>query len=251
MVIAVSAQAAMRHSAPRHANGTIPAYRVEYIGARPATAQAGRGQPQAFAIDMHPLQEFASHYHVVPQYQVVMQGTGSIGRRELQAYAVHFTDEYTAYGPLRAGDAGMRYMTLRADADPGPQYIAELEARGRMRPSRKRFCLHSGIGTTEAAALVALDSPAIEPLIERDEDGVVAVAVRLGPGMAYACESPAHGGGQFIMVMNGSLVRDGEVLGQDSTVFVSSTDPALELTASAHGADVLFMQYPRRHGEAG
>ncbi|OVZ57269.1 hypothetical protein CDO44_19445 [Pigmentiphaga sp. NML080357] len=242
MIIAISDTAARQRSAVLAADGIIPPSRIEYIGSRPG--RGGAGQPQAFTIEMTPGQEFGAHYHTVDQYQVILHGEGRIGRREVSTYSVHYTDRYTGYGPLVAGESAMHYMTLRAEADPGPQYMGQPGARERMRPSKRRFLLKCDIPTLGAEELARLEQPRIDTLFPAHDDGVLALAWRLGPSMTALAPDPAQGGGQFLLVMDGELLLD-EPLGRHSTIFVHPGDESVAMRAGAAGAQVLLMQFPR------
>src|SRR3954470_14747220 len=52
----------------------------------------------------------STHFHIVDQFQVVLDGGGTIGRHQLAPYGVHFTRAYTPYGPLIAGaEKGLKF----------------------------------------------------------------------------------------------------------------------------------------------
>ncbi|MDX3906692.1 MAG: hypothetical protein QHC78_13485 [Pigmentiphaga sp.] len=242
MIIAISDTAARQRSSQLAAGGVIPANRIEYIGSRPA--RGGAGQPQAFTIEMSPEQEFGPHYHTVDQYQVILYGDGRIGRRELSTYSVHYTDRYTSYGPLVAGSGAMHYMTLRAQADPGPQYLSQPGARERMQPSKRRFLLKSGIPTLAAGELAELQAPRVDTLFPLYDDGVQSQVFRLGPGMSVPLPDPAQGGGQFLLIMDGEVLLD-EPLERHSTIFVAPGEQSRPLQAGETGAQVLLMQFAK------
>lgn len=249
MVIAVSQTAARTKSAALAEAGVIPRYRIEYIGAKPD--RGGAGQPQAFTVEMSPDQEVGVHYHSVAQYQVILYGDGRIGRHAVKTYAVHYTDEYTAYGPLVAGPGAMHYMTLRASGDPGPQYLSKPGVKEAIKPSRRRFLLGTDVLALGGEALARLTEPRIDPVLARHEDGVASLAMRLAPGMAARGPTPAEGGGHYFLVMSGALLHAGEELGPQSTLYVADTDEALTLQAGDKGAEVLFLQFPRKQQAAG
>ena len=53
------------------------------------------------------------HFHQADQFQVVVAGHGMLGDREFSDGAVHYTDAYSAYGPIVAGKSGIWWFTLR------------------------------------------------------------------------------------------------------------------------------------------
>lgn len=249
MVIAVSQLEARTKSAALAEAGVIPSYRIEYIGTKPD--RGGAGQPQAFTVQMSPNQEVGVHYHSVAQYQVILYGDGRIGRHAVTTYSVHYTDEYTAYGPLVAGPGAMHYMTLRASGDPGPQYLSKPGVKEAIKPSRRRFLLGTDVTTLGLQELAGLSEPKTESVLAKHEDGVESLAMRLAPGMSACGPAPSEGGGHYFLVMSGTLLHEGEELGPLSTIYVEDADEALQLLAGDEGAEVLFLQFPRKPLAAG
>ena len=68
----------------------------------------------------------ATHFHVVDQFQVIVDGKGTLGRHDLAPYGIHFSRAYTPYGPL-SSDAitGMVLFVMRAHHDPGSQRLPQ------------------------------------------------------------------------------------------------------------------------------
>ena len=60
-----------------------------------------------------------SHFHAVNQFQVVVEGEGTLGKRAVYPWTVHYTNGFTGYGPLCAAAAGMAFFTLRNRWDAG------------------------------------------------------------------------------------------------------------------------------------
>ena len=63
------------------------------------------------------------HFHQADQYQVIVQGSGRLGLHDIASVAVHYTDAYSAYGPIVAADEGVSWFTLRNAWDPGARYM--------------------------------------------------------------------------------------------------------------------------------
>src|SRR5215470_18719270 len=59
------------------------------------------------------------HFHEVDQFQVVVDGRGTIGKHALEPVTVHYTDAYTPYGPITTVGDGMLFYTLRAQESNG------------------------------------------------------------------------------------------------------------------------------------
>ncbi|CAN0472257.1 unnamed protein product, partial [Phaeothamnion confervicola] len=107
-----------------------------------ATHEARAAGAQAFLVEQDPHWVTPPHYHVEQQFQVVIAGTGSIGRHAVAPYAVHYAAPETGYGPITAGPEGISYLTLRAQGDTSAWYLHKPGSRERMRPGLKREQQH-------------------------------------------------------------------------------------------------------------
>ena len=86
--------------------------------------------PHAFLIEVPGNTETPAHFHRVPQYEVFVQGGGKLGRRHaVESVTIHYTDEFTGYGPILAADKGLSYFTVRNFFDPGAEYVDRPGAR--------------------------------------------------------------------------------------------------------------------------
>jgi len=97
-------------------------------------------------------------------------------------------------------------------------------------------------------ALGEFGAPAVEILIGREEDGMGAELVRLGPGMRTS--RPCGGGGQYQVVIAGTLVHGGEELPRLSCRFATADESECEIEAGPGGLALLALQFPTL-GQAG
>ena len=69
--------------------------------------------PLAYTIEYESGRVSSTHYHTADQFQVVIEGGGTIGRHVVRPLAVHFSRAYTPYGPLIANSTaeGMTFLT--------------------------------------------------------------------------------------------------------------------------------------------
>jgi len=219
-------------------------WRTDYLGI------VGGGEflpdPQAFLIDMQANDKILPHFHEVDQFQVFVAGQGVIGRGEAQApVTVHYADRYTGYGPIDAGPQGFSYFTLRARTDPGPIYLHQPDFREKLKPSKKR---HSAtqLSLSTAPVLAFRKDVVVEPIMkgtDEHEDGLGAYVVRAGANLAATGPDPSQSGGQFYLVLNGSLIHAGTEYPLWSTLFVEPGDGALSFTAGSGGCEVLVAQF--------
>ncbi len=221
--------------------GTLPGgegfFRTEFLGRR-----GDASAPQAFLIEQPPGVVVPPHYHDTEQFQVVVDGAGTLGRFAVAPLAVNYTGARTGYGPVVAGPAGLAYFTLRPAGDPGARYLPD--ARPGVEGARRRFRLTSWpleIGKRPPAPGAASTATIVE-----EGDGLEAVLCRLGPGARASGPDPARGGGQFAVIVQGALVHGAATLPPWSCLFVGSEEPAPGLEAGPEGADVLVARFPRK-----
>lgn len=86
-------------------------------------------QAQIYSVGQFPGTVVDTHYHAVEQWQVFVDGSGTLGRHSALPGALHYVDRYTGYGPIVAGPRGLTYFTIRAMSDPGAQFLDRQEAR--------------------------------------------------------------------------------------------------------------------------
>lgn len=197
--------------------------------------------PMAFLVEQDPGTTANAHYHQQDQFQVVVNGHGTLGTHDIAPVTVHFTAAHTAYGPIRADKTdGVWYFTLRNGFDPGARF---------MQMPENRIALRSIPGRVHREAVAGPLTPAtapVETLLGPDPDGMAAWRYRLAPGATVTGQDPTTGRGQYWVVVGGEMLRDGEVLPVRSCVFVYPDDPAFSAVAGPGGLEVLAMQFPLR-----
>ena len=101
--------------------------------------------PMAFLVEKGPGAVTRPHFHQADQFQVVVAGRGMLGDHEFGDGAVHYTDAYSAYGPIVAGKSGIWWFTLRNRWDPGARYMPAAQ------PALRRQTSKVGAGCGNAA----------------------------------------------------------------------------------------------------
>jgi hypothetical protein len=233
---------------------TATGWNTAYIGAHRYTLPPAEKPPtddalypMAFSVEKLPGAVTRPHFHQAGQFQVVVAGRGMLGDHEFGDGAVHYTDAYSAYGPIVAGKSGIWWFTLRNRWDPGARYMpAEREV---LRAARDRY-QHWEL-TTEAEPSALLDELceateiSCRPVLE-GEDGLAGWRYRIPPFTAIAGHAPSAGGGQFWLVLAGDAAVDGgEPLSANSCIFVGSKEPAFAGASGPVGAELLCLQFRR------
>jgi hypothetical protein len=252
MILTADRPVARQANRRRTGNG----WHTTFIGKNRNTLREGEAPPaadgvypMAFLVEKDPGAVVRPHFHQADQYQVIVQGGGRFGVHPVGSVAVHYTDGYSAYGPIVAAEDGIAWFTLRNAWDPGARYMpeqrAELRAARSHHQHREATC--GPLSPLSATALAELREPAGEPVIEPGSDGLGTWRYTVPAGGALTGPDPAAGSGQFWLVTAGSAaLPGGALLPPQSCLFVGPDDASATLIAGPGGADLLCMQFPRR-----
>lgn len=214
---------------------------------------AAGGTPQAFLIEMTPHETILPHFHEVDQFQVFVAGTGTLGRRhdQLAGVLVHYTDRYTGYGPIKAGARGLSYFALRPRTDSGAVYLHKPGYREKLGVSKKRHRVAQVIPSTEPVLMHR--TGVVEEVCFEDSgpeaDGLAAYLLRMGPGNRARGRDPKSGGGQYYLVLQGSLELAGSNYSARSIIFLGPDEEPLALQSGSAGLEILILQCPRDPGK--
>lgn len=252
MILTADSVVAHQTSRRKTANG----WHTTFIGQNRNTLKEGdpvppdQGlYPMAFLVEKEAGAVVRPHFHQADQYQVVVQGSGRFGIHDVASVAIHYTDAYSAYGPIVASDEGVSWFTLRNAWDPGARYMPE--HRAQLRAARARHQHREATGgplpPLTQAGLAALLESTCQPVFADAPDGLGSWRYGVPAGAAVTGPDPALGGGQFWLVAAGAA-RLGEdaLLPPQSCIFVAPEDRPALLFAGPEGADLICMQFPKR-----
>ncbi len=198
--------------------------------------------PTMFLIEQPANSVLPAHFHRENEFQVMVEGAGTIGRHQIGPIMVHYAGAFTGYGPIIAGDQGVKYFTIRSVFEAGAMMVDG--DRDRMIRGPKRQVHADAYHPLGEAVLAARRDTKHVDLIELTAEKLAARVWQLPPGGQLHSFDPKGSSGQFHMVLSGELLRAGEVLREWETVFVSADEPPLLLQAGASGAEVLMLQMP-------
>lgn len=232
MPVIASADDAQPTRRRANSNGT-GFWLTSYIGANRYTATAGTPPassalyPMAFLVEQDPGAVVGAHYHQADQFQVMVGGSGRLGIHDVAASAIHFAGAWSPYGPVAAGRDGLQYFTLRNGWDTGARYMEFPDNRAALRSMSRRH--REAVGTITPAG-----------------DGLWTRCLDVAAGDCLAGSDPASGGGQFWLVLAGSMRHDARTLSPRSCLFVHPEEAPLTAVAGADGLKAMAMQFPRR-----
>jgi hypothetical protein len=250
MVQAIASELALKGRRTIKSRGTGEEHwRTDFLG-KPGDGEIHELEPQAFLIEMSANEVIVPHFHEVDQFQVFVSGSGTIGRNKEsgQPLLVHYADHHTGYGPIAAGPQGYSYFTLRAKSDPGAIYLHNPGYREKLKPSAKRHGVAAGITLSTEPVLMDRKDVQVEPLMQElsTGDGLGAALIRMGPDTTYAGPDPSATGGQYYLVLNGSVEVEAGRYGAWTPIFVPRSDRAIRLRAGSKGAEALLLSFANR-----
>jgi hypothetical protein len=252
MIVTADSTVAYQTSRRRTGNG----WNTPYIGKNRNTLKEGETPPSssivypmAFLVEKDAAAIVKPHFHEADQYQVIVQGGGRLGTHDVASVSVHYTDSYSAYGPIVAAGEGISWFTLRNAWDSGARYMPA--QRQTLRDARARFQHREStcgpLNPLTEAELAALSGVTGNAVIEESRDGLGTWRYTVPVSGVAKGPDPASGGGQFWLVTAGTAhVPGGALLPVNSCVFVAPDDAAMAMTAGLMGADLLCMQFPKR-----
>jgi hypothetical protein len=246
MIIAVNSDTAKQKRREGKGRSTgFPRWRTEFIGSR--ADKEVKDHPQAFLVELAPNATISPHFHQVDQYQIVVAGGGTLGRNTTALIALHYVDHHTAYGPIDAGPHGLSFFTLRAKSDTGSIRLNTPGYKDFLQPTKKRYLLAENLGLSTEPVLQNRAEIALENVFPdlTDDDGLGAHVLRMGANMTYTGPDPRLTGGQFYLVLNGSLRFDAADYPVWSTVYASPTDGPLRIATGDQGLEALILNFPR------
>ncbi len=196
-------------------------------------SEVGAG-PQAFLARQAPNWHLPQHFHQQHQFQVVVEGGGTLGRHALAPVTVHYASPQAVYGPIVSNDDGLAYFTLRVLADQGVWYMPE-----------RREAMSLGMFKEQCSGAASIaGTPPVTTLIEARDDGLGAWLLRPGAGAPAVVEAPCSPAGRFHIVARGAYTLDGQRLPRLACVYVSPPDESPALVADDDDSVLVVVQFP-------
>jgi hypothetical protein len=200
--------------------------------------------PVAFLVEQKAQTMVPPHFHEVPQFQVIVEGHGTLGKQEVRPLTLHYTNAYTGYGPIGAAEDGMAFFTLRNQFDAGgARYFPA--GRSFMKPAPKRHRVSGHLVLSDVTALRSRQNATLDTVFAPEADGLAAWLLRAVPDTSTLTPAPEQGGGQYVIVAGGFLLHNGITFPRLSCVYVSCDEGPFALQAGPDGLEVLVLQFPR------
>lgn len=218
------------------ADGVRQGRRFDFIGSPGLMDE----NPQAFLVDrLFPGATISPHFHDIDQFQIVVDGYCTMGKKAAPPVTFQYADAFTPYGPIVGEEKGFAFFTLRPIASGG--FFAMPGNRHNM-PCRAGRNIAGHFD--RAAPPPAAGESVVAHLMDAQADGVDAIGLRLGPA-AELDGPPSDGGGQYYLVCGGDVRMGDKHMPRWSLAHVAGGEASPELTAGPDGADVLVLQFAR------
>ena len=224
-------------------------WRTDYFGGASGNrAGVDRNTPQAFLVDMKPENTIKPHFHDTDQFQVLVAGSGKLGRHVVPILALHYVDHHTGYGPIISGRGGLSFFTIRARRDSGPIYLHDSNHKEFLKPSKKRYLVVENIALSTEPVMENRNEPEFESLLQGGDtsDGLGAFMVRVGSGKVAVGPNPSTTAGQYYLVVNGSLKISDINYPIWSLIYLTTTDSPFVINGGLHGVEALLLSFPRQ-----
>lgn len=238
MILAATREQAVRTRRQIDLPGLFSYHKTEWLQTEPAP---GLPSPLVYLVEQPPFSVLPAHFHRQNQFQVFVGGSGTFGPRPITRGMVHYANAYTGYGPIIAGNDGVRYFTIRAIFDSGAFMIDSQRDAMVQGPKRN---LHGDSGMSmDVPHLANLGEIRRQALFPPQPDTLQAERISAPSGSRIALAAP-EGLGMFCLVLEGSIGYGGLTLGPHESLYLSPGEPAATLMAGSGGADLLRLQVP-------
>jgi rubredoxin len=202
---------------------------------------AGSQEPMAFLAEGSDGRVIRPHFHDVDQFQIFVSGGGSVGRHAIAPFQVHFARKHTPYGPIVGNEKGFGFFTLRAQHDPGAQYLPENRQKLEKLDARQPWQLTRAVEFPKATAPIAVQP--IEGI--KDERGLAAHALSMKPHAEGTAPDASDSNGQYIVVLGGSLQYEDKEHKATTVIWVKPSESPFKLVAGPQGLEAVTLNFPR------
>jgi hypothetical protein len=204
------------------------------------------GGPEALRFRFDDCPSVYAHMHLTSQFQLLLSGAMDFPRgvKHLEALAIHYTDHNMPYGPF-AVSAAHDMLVLHPKAG-GIISMANVDARRKINLSGRIFAALAA--DSEWRPLPGATGAEFKFLMPADY-GPAAVVVRAPAHAALAM--PAAEFGRYEVVLDGSVIMEGQEIGPPGFRFARGEEASAPLVTGDNGASVAFLTFDRDALEGG
>jgi len=198
------------------------------------------GGPEALRFRFDDCPSVYAHMHLTSQFQLLLNGSMDFPRgvKHLEALAIHYTDHNMPYGPFAVSRShDMLVLHPRAG---GIISMANLDARRQINLRGRLFAALAA--DSEWRVLPGIDNASFKLLMPPDF-GPAAVVTRTPAHAALAMPAPEFG--RYEVVLEGSVIIEGQEIGPPGFRYVRGEQAAEPLVTGDNGANVAFLTFDK------
>ena len=208
------------------------------------------GGPEAMRFRFDDCPSVYAHMHLTSQFQLLLNGAMDFPRgvKHLESLAIHYTDHNMPYGPF-AVSGGHDMLVLHPRAG-GIIAMGNLEARRQINLTGR---LYAALAADRQWQPIPRGEPEVDSgtfkfLIPPDY-GPAAVITRNPAHAALTIPAPVYG--RFEVVLEGSVLMDGQEIGPPGFRYVRADEPVEPIITGNAGASVAFLTFDKDALEGG
>ena len=204
------------------------------------------GGPEALRFRFDDCPSVYAHMHLTSQFQLLLHGAMDFPRgvKHLEALGLHYTDHNMPYGPFAVSE-GHDMLVLHPRAG-GIISMANVDARRKINLSGRLFV--SLASQSEWQPVPGAEHTAFKYLMAPDS-GPAAVLVKAPPHAALTM--PAAEFGRYEVVLEGSVIMEGQEIGPPGFRYIRAENAAEPLVTGDDGASVAFLTFDKDALEGG
>ena len=135
---------------------------------------------------------------------------------------------------------------MRAHGDPGPQHLPRELEQLRQVPDRRPWQLSRKVAFPVLPQGTASTDVMLQAVPDmQDDDGLAAYTLSMKPNAKARAPDPAHGDGQYLVVVKGSLWHDNKEQKALALVFVKPDEGPYAIHAGPEGLEAIVLNYPQ------
>lgn len=204
------------------------------------------GGPEALRFRFDDCPSVYAHMHLTSQFQLLLNGAMDFPRgiKHLEAPAIHYTDHKMPYGPFAvSGGHDMLVLHPRAGgiiSMTNREARRKINLRGRLLVALAADAQWQPLPGADGATFKCLMAPDLGP----------AAVIARAPAHA-ALGMPAAEFGRYEVVLEGSVIIEGQEIGPPGFRYVRGDEAAEPLMTGDNGASVAFLTFDRDALEGG
>jgi hypothetical protein len=203
--------------------------------------------PMAYLHQGDPGRVTGVHWHANDQFQIVVEGSGTLGRHKIAPYAAQFVRAHTPYGPIVGNEeSGVSYISLLTRHDPNANYLPESRDTLLQVPDRKPWQTIQNLDFAVPTEHMVRGTVEVQAIPEmKDDRGLQAWSWAMGPDARMVTPDPTASEGQYVLVLSGSLRHQERDYKAFTVVFVEPESGPFAVHAGSQGAKAVVVNFPR------